>query len=113
MKAVGFFCAVLVGWLVIGEVQARVSRDIHSEYLAAATAAGGCKDKEFLAKLEKQYTKCQASDEQFKELYKAYDGAKAASCNRQLLGTVQETWNLNSAFSRELRAGGGDPSGCS
>ena len=107
--SISVFASVL---LLCVASEARVTRDFHATYLEAATAAGGCKDKEFLRKLELQYTACQATDEQFKELFKAYDTANESSCNPRTLNAVQTMWNLSGSFARELRAAGAPANNC-
>ena len=92
--------------------EARVTRESQEIYLEAAKAAGGCKDKDFLKKLELQYSACQATDEQFKELFKAFDTAKADDCKPETLGNVQTMWMLSATFGRELRMAGASASNC-
>ncbi|MFM8536374.1 MAG: hypothetical protein ACKOEC_22810 [Acidimicrobiia bacterium] len=112
MKLIVGGVAVLMVVSVAMVANARVTREKHEIYLEAATAAGGCKDKEFLTKLEQQYSACQATDAQHNEMLKAYDNAKETSCNRKTMYDVQTMWNLSGGFARELRIAGASGSNC-
>lgn len=65
---------------------ARVGREMHQRYLAAMEATGGCaaEYRTFIKTVEGIYTRCRASDEQFKELYSAIDKAKPVMCDLRI-----------------------------